>query len=84
VDKVGVLRAVMPPRRIPSAEPMTSHYKIWTVAGKAPQWGTIDVRNVAQLAPDCWKVSVPGTGADLVKFVKSRRDLFFCYLRVSD
>jgi hypothetical protein len=61
---------------------MTSRYNVWMIGGKEPAWDGIVVREARQVALDCWSVVVEGNGADLVKYLKSRSDLFFCYLRV--
>jgi hypothetical protein len=50
------------------------------IGGKEPVWG-IPVRESRQIGVDCWSVIVEGSGADLIKYMKSRSDLFFCYLR---
>jgi hypothetical protein len=61
---------------------MTSSYTVWMIGGKEPIWGEIRVRHASQVSADCWKVVVEGNGADLVKHLKSRSDLFFFYLRL--
>ena len=63
---------------------MTSRYRVWLLGGKEPEWGEVRVRESAREAVDCWNVVVEGNGADLVRFLKSRKDLFFCYLRLDN
>jgi hypothetical protein len=60
---------------------MTSRYTIWMIGGREPVWGDLAVRDTKQISADCWSVLVEGNGADLVKYIKSRSDLFFCYVR---
>ena len=61
---------------------MTSRYTVWMIGGRQPVWGNVPVREAKQIGTDCWSVTVEGNGADLIRYIKSRSDLFFCYLRV--
>ena len=60
---------------------MTTKFRVWLVPGKAPEWGRLKILEANPFAADSWTVTVSGNGADLEKFVRSRRDLFTLYER---
>jgi hypothetical protein len=61
---------------------MTTKFRIWSVLGQRPEWGTAKVVRAESFGVDAWIVVVEGDGADLERFIKSRRDLFTLYERM--
>ena len=61
---------------------MTTKFRVWLVLGKKPEWGQAKIVKADSFGIDAWIVVVDGDGADLEKFIKSRRDLFTLYERL--
>ena len=61
---------------------MTTKFRVWLVLGKRAEWGQTTVLHAESFGVDAWIVVVEGDGADLEKFIKSRRDLFTLYERM--
>jgi hypothetical protein len=61
----------------------TSKFRVWIVPGKEPTWSATTIIQAEPFSSDGWTVVVRGDGRDLVRFIKSRRDLFTLYERVT-
>lgn len=59
-----------------------SKFQVWTISGKRPDWGDLPVK-VAQLGSDVWSVQIEGDGSELLRLIKTKKDVFFCYQRMS-
>ena len=63
---------------------ITSKFRVWIVPGKEPNWnGATTIIQADPFSTDAWTVVVRGDGGELVRFIKSRRDMFTLYERLT-
>lgn len=62
---------------------MNAKFRVWMIAGQKPDWSGLPVIKAEPYAGDSWTVVVEGDGSAFERYVRTRRDLFTLYERVT-